>query len=129
MRDGDLLHLFLDCSKQRWVDKRRDRDREPLGGRHRIVGGRATRLLRATTLRPQARAERPLACFAKGRGALIGGIVQDPSDHTALPHRPPGARALARLSETATHLANGHTVPTHPVEDLTDDPGFLREDL
>ena len=53
----------------------------------------------------------------------------DPPDHTALPHRPPGARALARFGETATHLANGHTVPTHPVEDLADDPGFLREDL
>src|SRR6266705_384994 len=124
-----LLHLFLDCRKQRRVDKRWDRDREPLGGWHIIVGGRTARLLRATPLRPQARAQWPLACFAKGRGALIGGIVQDPPDHTALPHRTPGARALAPLGETATHLANGHTVPTHPVENLADDPCFLREDL
>jgi hypothetical protein len=70
-----LLHLFLDCRKQRRVDQRWDRDREPLGGRHRIVGGRAARLLRAPPRRPQARAERPLACFAKGRSTLIGGIV------------------------------------------------------
>src|SRR5262249_36743935 len=121
-----LLHLLLDCSKQRRVDKGRDRDGEPLGGRHIIVGGRAARLLRATTLSPQARAERPLARFAKCRGALVGGIVQDPPDHTALPHRAPGACALARLGETATHLANRHTVPAHPVKDLTDDPCFVR---
>src|SRR5439155_10281506 len=37
--------------------------------------------------------------------------------------------AKSPLGETATHLANGHTVPTHPVENLADDPCFLREDL
>src|SRR2546425_11658999 len=124
-----LLHLVLDGGKQRGVDQGRDGDGKPLGGRHIIVGGRATRLLWTAPLGPQARTEGALTRFPKRRGALIGGIVQDAPDHTPLPHRAPGARTLARLSETATHLANRQTVSADPVEDLADHACFVREHL
>jgi hypothetical protein len=124
-----LLHLCLDGGKQRGVDQGRDGDGKPLGDRHIIVGSRATRLLWTAPLGPQAWTEGALTRFPKRRGALIGGIVQDAPDHTPLPHRTPGARALACPRETATHLANGHTVPAYPVEDLADDAGFVREHL
>jgi hypothetical protein len=124
-----LLQLLLDGGKQRHVEKGRDRERAPLGGRHSIGGGGATRLLWTASLGPQARAEGALMRFPKRRGALRGGMGQDAPSHAPLPHRAPGARALARLGETATHLANRPTVLAYPGDDLADHAGFVREHL
>jgi hypothetical protein len=52
-----------------------------------------------------------------------------PPHYAPLPYRAPGARALARLGETATHCANGYTISADPVEDVADHACFVRAHL
>ena len=56
-------------------------------------------------------------------------MVQDPPDHTPIPHRLARARPFARVREAPPHLANTQPIAPHPGKHVAPHAGFVRDNL
>jgi hypothetical protein len=124
-----LLKLCWDCGKQVRLHQRRDRNGAPRVGGHIPDGDGTSWRERPVTLRPSPRAQGGVPRLAKRGRPAIGRIVQDPPDHTPIPHRLARARHFARVRETPTHLANAQTSAPDPGKHLAHHAGFVRHNL
>ena len=124
-----LPQLLLDRRKHLGLHQRGDRDGHPL-----VLGDidrrdRPSWLERAPALRPEPRAQRVLAGFAKGCGPHICGGLSHAPHRTAIPHGLAGPGDLPRLGEAPTDLPNRQALAADPGKDLADHLGFSRDQL
>jgi hypothetical protein len=120
---------LLDRRKPLGLHQRGDRDGHPL-----VLGDidrrdRPSWLERAPALRPEPRAQRVSAGFAKGGGPHIRGVLSHAPHRTAIPHGLAGPGDLPRLGEAPTDCPNRQALAADPGKDLADHLGFSRDKL
>jgi hypothetical protein len=124
-----LLPLGLDRGTHLGLHTRRDREGEPVFGRHLHRRDGAPGLEGAPPLGAEPRAQQFLPRLAQRGRAARGRMFSQAPHHTAVPHGLPGARHLAGPGAPATDLPDRRAVASHPVQHWADPPGFVGDDL